>query len=64
MLFEKGDGFRLKAGMTVQWLDSFLCWNEWGTNRAWAEILLVGWGAADGRLLATGEGPLRGGLWC
>ena len=32
MLFENGAGFRLKAGRTVGWLDSFLCWNEWGMN--------------------------------
>ena len=27
-----------------------------------AEILLVRWGEADGWLLLTGEGPLRGGF--
>ena len=50
------------------WLDSFLGWNEWGTNGErmdhGAEILLVGWEGADGQLLETREGPLRGGLGC
>ena len=29
-----------------------------------AEVLLVRWGAADGQLLMTGEGPFRGGFGC
>ena len=29
-----------------------------------AQVLLVRWGAADGGLLVTGKGPLRGGLGC
>ena len=39
--------------------------NERGTNgERMGQILLVRWGAADGGLLVTGEGVLRGGFGC
>ena len=44
----------------------FVSWLERMRNESviGAEILLVRWGAADGGLLATGKGALRGGFGC